>query len=494
MEINKQGDSFRRQSTMALAYATRHNLDLDQDLTFEDLGVSAYRGANADAGRLADFLEAVRAGQVRGGSVLLVEALDRLSRLVPRKALRVLEDIVDAGVTVVTLNDGKAYSPGSLDQDPMSLLTAIIVFMRANEESATKARRLKAAWDGKRLAAGAKPMTAAVPAWLSLNKHTERLELIPDRASVVRRIFANYLAGHGYHSIAEMLDKDGVQCFGRGMHWHRTYVSKMLQNPAAYGTLVPHEYVYEGTRRARRPLAPIENYYPAAVSFEVFNEAQSIRGTKTTPKVRGGAVVSLVAGLATCPACGGTMTRVNKGPGGGKPKLVCARAKVGMGCQYRGIDLAQVEASLLTNIDFIISSAPSNDPGDDAALEQLLNNIDATEDVMQNLIEAISASPSAALSHRLRDVEAFLEECRQARDILLEKIGASASAVVNKRLEALGEALSAESIDRPKANAALRLLISSIVVDYETGDLRLHWKHGGESAVIYDYGFQRQVN
>lgn len=120
-----KGDSSRRQTELAQNYAKTHDLELDQTLTFHDEGVSGFRGKNAEAGRLADFREAVRVGLVPQGSVLLVEQLDRLSRLVPRKAVRVLEDIVDLGVSVVTLNDGREYTPQSLDNDPMDLLTSV---------------------------------------------------------------------------------------------------------------------------------------------------------------------------------------------------------------------------------------------------------------------------------------------------------------------------------------------------------------------------------
>jgi DNA invertase Pin-like site-specific DNA recombinase len=47
-----KGDSFRRQSTKAQEYASTHGLDLDDTLTFQDLGVSAFRGKNAEAGQL----------------------------------------------------------------------------------------------------------------------------------------------------------------------------------------------------------------------------------------------------------------------------------------------------------------------------------------------------------------------------------------------------------------------------------------------------------
>jgi len=105
-----KGDSFRRQSQLAQEYAERRGLVLDEKLTFEDLGVSAYRGLNRDEGGLGSFLEAVKAGMVEEGSFLLVESLDRISRDKTRRALRTLEDICEAGITVVTLVDGREPS------------------------------------------------------------------------------------------------------------------------------------------------------------------------------------------------------------------------------------------------------------------------------------------------------------------------------------------------------------------------------------------------
>src|ERR1700758_3230486 len=98
-----KGDSLRRQTALADDYAKRHGLTLDTELNMRDLGVSAFRGDNAQAA-LGAFLQAVRDGLVPSGSLLLVEALDRVSRQSARKAVRILEDIVEAGITVVTLN------------------------------------------------------------------------------------------------------------------------------------------------------------------------------------------------------------------------------------------------------------------------------------------------------------------------------------------------------------------------------------------------------
>ena len=100
----QRGDSFRRQTAAADAYVLKRGMTLDTELTFNDLGVSAYRGRNSETGRLGDFLQAVEDGAVPAGSFLLVESLDRISRQAARRALRVLEDIVDRDITV-TLND-----------------------------------------------------------------------------------------------------------------------------------------------------------------------------------------------------------------------------------------------------------------------------------------------------------------------------------------------------------------------------------------------------
>ena len=66
------GDSRRRQLAMAEKYATDNNLKLDRQLSFRDLGVSAFRGRNAKEGALRAFLEAIEHNLVPQGSVLLV--------------------------------------------------------------------------------------------------------------------------------------------------------------------------------------------------------------------------------------------------------------------------------------------------------------------------------------------------------------------------------------------------------------------------------------
>src|SRR5689334_6873868 len=97
-----KGDSTKRQTELAQRYAERNGLQLD-DSSYQDLGVSAFRGKHARQGSLRHFLEATMAGQVEHGSYLLVENLDRISREEVWDAVLTLGSIIQEGITVVTL-------------------------------------------------------------------------------------------------------------------------------------------------------------------------------------------------------------------------------------------------------------------------------------------------------------------------------------------------------------------------------------------------------
>src|SRR4029078_3100921 len=114
------------------------------------------------------------------------------------------------------LTDGKAYTADSLDQDQMSLMWALMVSIRAHEESSMKGRRMRAAWDGKRAKAVSegKPLTATCPGWLRVDKATGTFHVVPERARAVQRAYQMVLGGTGQHRVAEVFNREGVPVFG----------------------------------------------------------------------------------------------------------------------------------------------------------------------------------------------------------------------------------------------------------------------------------------
>jgi DNA invertase Pin-like site-specific DNA recombinase len=479
---------------MAQEYAARMGLELDDKLTFQDLGVSAYRGRNIDDGRLGDFLEAVKTGLVPQGSYLLVESLDRISRDKARRALRTLESIVDSGVTLVTLADGgKEYTARSLDDDPTSLLMSILVFMRSNEESATKSRRLKSAWDAKRSNVATRPLTSIAPAWLELDTKTGKWKLLRERVQVVRTIFRLTLQGTGQHDIARDFNQRKVPLFGRGSRWHRSYIVKVLNNPAVMGTLIPHRMEYVDGKRTRVPLDPIPDYFPVVVDANTYTRVQAMRETSSSQRGRhaGRPIQNVLAGLARCPICDGSMTRVSKGAKrGGKPYLVCSKAKAGAGCQYRAVHYEQVEKRLREIATDLAQMAPVGDVGGklDDQLEELEVRLDIAETGLEHLLDAVQAEGRRpVLMDRLRKAEAALEALHGERRTLSRRKAELTNELIQRRMDDLVALLKEPKADRGQINRLLRTLLWGVTVNYPSGLLRLHWRHGGETETSYGW-------
>jgi DNA invertase Pin-like site-specific DNA recombinase len=156
-----KGDSLRRQIEASSRYAAVHNLTLDETLNVRDLGVSAFKGRNFEEGALRQFMIAVDDGHIAPDSYLIVESLDRLSRLPVTDALAIFQAIIGRGITIVTLTDSAVYSKERLKDNWTPLLMALVTMSRAHEESAVKSMHIKAAWAAKkqRIKAGKEVMT-----------------------------------------------------------------------------------------------------------------------------------------------------------------------------------------------------------------------------------------------------------------------------------------------------------------------------------------------
>lgn len=492
-----KGDSWRRQTEAAERYAALHGLDLDATLTFADLGVSAFRGTNARNGALGAFLRAVDDGLVAPGSFLLVENLDRVSRQDPWDAFPVFQQIINAGITLVTLQDGKVWSRDEMRENPMRLMESLFVMIRANEESATKARRVRAAWETKRKTAQDRPMTAVCPAWLALDKGTGRFVVNEERAAVVRRMFDMAARGVGLHGIAQAFNAEGVPTWGSALHpkrkparlWSRGLISFVLENPATVGTL--RQFVTEHVEglRVRRPVGEVPGYFPAIVPEEVFRAVQAARSGDHKARVRAGfsRTASILAGLAECPVCGGTMTRVTKGSGqkAGKPRLVCVMARARK-CAGRSVRQEDVEAAIVGSAAEIAAVAPIGGEALQAEIDNLGAALDDAQSRLEAAFEVYQDSRTEAARQRLRDAEAWVERGRaELAELQARRANAAGSA---RRLAEFLEIARQEPLDRTKANALLRQVVRAVVVDAGSGTLRFRWMLGGDHVVPFAWG------
>ncbi len=308
-----KGDSLRRQNTLADEYAAKHGLQLNRELTFRDLGISAFTGKNKVGGALGAFIKACKSGRVQPGSVLLVESLDRLSREQVRKALRqLLELIDDHGIEVHTLVDNRIYGSGTQTEE---LIVSIIIMSRANEESERKSQRVGSAWRNKKSLAASNPgiaITKKVPAWILAEKG-KPFQLIEKRAKAIREIFSLSIKGLGAQLIVQHLNAKYEPFTDTGNGWHKSYVEKILVNPAAYGAFQPCRRLRDGRREKDGDL--ILNYFPATIDFQTFKAVEAAR--KSRYRKRKGKsdakINNLFAGLLTDIDHGLPMTYYYKG-------------------------------------------------------------------------------------------------------------------------------------------------------------------------------------
>jgi DNA invertase Pin-like site-specific DNA recombinase len=489
-----KGDSYRRQTEAANEYAQRHGLELDTELTLTDLGVSAFRGANAKTGALSTFLEAIKDGTVKPGSYLLIENLDRLTRADVLEAQELFTGIIRRGITLVTLFDQRAYSAESVTANPMDLVFSILTMVRGYEESATKSRRMLAVFERKRLDAAngteRNPFTRMLPAWLRWNETAQQHEAIEDRADILRDIFAKADAGWGRHRITNALNEAHVETWGtgkrKGARWHGSYIKRLLTNEAVVGTFTPHRAIKNATGRKREPQQPIEGYFPAVVDRDVFARVSAQAKARAARRRHAdNAPKSVFAGLLRCARCGDTAIRVVKSNRRGKyVYLVCSKAHARAGCKYLVARYDDAESALIENAKALVHWAPR---GRDTAaieeeIEQRTNEVWALVDQAKELADIAATEKSEAARRRLRDREVELEKAEEHLRHLRTRRDTLASASVLRRLEAINQALAQKELNVSEVNRALKQAVDKIVMDLERGTLTFHWHHAEEPS------------
>ncbi|OJH33559.1 hypothetical protein BON30_48075 [Cystobacter ferrugineus] len=487
-----KGDSYRRQNALTQEWLAK-NKDVELgELTFHDLGVSAFRGKNAETGKLGEFKAAVECGMVERGSFLLVESLDRLSRQAARKAQRLLEDLCELGITVVTLSDGRTYHQELLEKDPFSLIMSLLIFIRANEESARKSGLLQAAWTGKREQATSKPMTAKCPGWLRLNRDTGKWDVIPERAAIVQRVYRETLEGRGQRAITAGLNRDGIPLFGKAGRWHRSYTYRLLNNPAVMGTFTPHTSDWKDGKRLRKPIQPLPGYFPAIVDPETFQRVQAMGQGRSSPARGSNAgrdVQNIFGGLLACPRCGARMNMINKGVNS-RRYVVCRRARAGMGCTYESVPYETLKQALLHDAEALLCDPRAGGAEGDSVQAQLdlaANTLEAVEDYLAHLWETHRTNRLQSILGEIKETEAEREVLRKRIRELAARRDVVLGPFVERRAQEALEALRAEPMDRKRVNALFRSLFTRVTVNHDRGTLEFVWKGGGCSSVLYAF-------
>lgn len=329
-----KGDSYRRQTDMSAKWCQENGYELDTMLRYEDLGVSAWSGANTEIGAFSTLLKYAKSGKIPPGSILIIEALDRLTRQSLRAAVPLFIEILNTGLTVVTLVDGKRWTADSLD-DMADFMLSVLLLSRGFEESERKSGRLREKNEQARREQLREPFGSA-PGWLVRESKSAPWTIDEAKAESVRKVFALAVAGHGSPEIAKRANAEKwpvpTRLGGNKEIWHVRMPGYLLRNRAVIGE---HEYrirtheAHKASWHGQSTGITVPDYYPRIVSDEVWTLAQAAVDSRRTPMRRDDNYFNIFSGVMYCGSCGATMQRKIEFRGTSKGQIVCSNHQAG---------------------------------------------------------------------------------------------------------------------------------------------------------------------
>ena len=366
--------------------------------SFRDLGISSFRGENRLEGELGQFIELVKDGKVRRGSVLIVYSLDRVSRDNIIDAQGLLFDLLRADIVICTTIDGMIFDRHDDQQAVlMNLIRSLFVMVRANEELETKSKRANDLLALKRsqpvLPSGKFPvLTKTRPAWLDIVDG----EFVENAgAQTVKRIFREAASGLGSYVIMSALNNEHVPTLtGNKKHaltlkdgtpnlhpragqskangWNPQRVIEIIRSDAPLGFL----QLYRGRGKDKVPDGPPRKCYPEIVSQLIANKARAAISSRAYGGAgagrRGPVVSNLFSGVAICGSCGGSMILANRlGSRGQSGWLRCtASVKDINRCRNRtGIPYGKLEEAVIRDFSIVRRIIRDSSVADDNAQE-----------------------------------------------------------------------------------------------------------------------------
>lgn len=475
-----KGQSYQRQTKAALDWCEEYGYKLDEQWCFHDPGVSGWTGENAKTGELSVLLKLVREEKIPRGSILLIEAMDRLTRanLVP--AVMLLSELLTAGIEIVTLQDGgKKRLTEKSAQNPFEFMTAIMALSSGNIESSRKSDMVRKAYAANR-DSGKSQIFGSAPGWLWRKDKYSPWQLDEAKAESVRKVFALCIEGCGASEIARRANAEGwvvptrLANKKRGGGWPITMPSKLIRNRAVIGehqhrdrTHEAHDKHWMGESRGE----PIKDYYPAVVSEDVFFAAQAATTRRRKPQRRDEWYLNIWSGLLVCGECGGGLHRKTDSKARNQGQVRCRNAGAGL-CGTPSMAIDAFDAVLLSLIEDFGKGLHLE--GD----EDYTRLIDTETGVLENLnnAEARFGAILVGSGDNLPVLRAQANELAAERIKVSERIETYRQAQAEQALRLVNTTFTDDLLPnlylrtaeakevRAKVNAKLRRLIEKIVV------------------------------
>jgi DNA invertase Pin-like site-specific DNA recombinase len=285
-------------------------LSNDKSLTrIDDIheSISAKDGAN-----LSTLMAIATNRKYSKGSIIVIYDQTRFSRTLPLVAITAMSELLKLGFNIhLSAEDKTIASLDTLDE----LIVPLVNAASARKESIDRSNRTSDSYQ-KRLTSGMQNYGGHTPNWIKIVYGDKGepcdYELIPERQTIINKIYQMYIDGAGANAIVRYLNENinpwseyDSRRTSPVKNWGESYISKILINRSVIG-----ERTFNKTNE--HALITVTDYYPPAISKELFYQAQTIR------KARGRDQVHITKhptifyiGVAYCGYCGSKMIGQN---------------------------------------------------------------------------------------------------------------------------------------------------------------------------------------
>jgi DNA invertase Pin-like site-specific DNA recombinase len=212
-------------------------------------------------------------------------------------------------------------------------------------------------------------------------------EIDPEQAATVRRIYAEFLAGHSLQTIADNLMADGVPTAKGGTEWRREVIQSILRSEKYIGDAILQKTFVEDclthktkVNNGELPQYYVENNHPAIIDRGMWNRVQeelARRGGKRKVREKGVKTQQgkysgkyALTELLVCGECGKPYRRCTWSKNGQKKVVWRCVSRLDFGKKYCA-DSPSIEESLLQDaILEALTEQAKIDPGILAALKE----------------------------------------------------------------------------------------------------------------------------
>ncbi len=469
----ESASSIQRQQDVLDKIVATHGLILDQALS--DKGKSASKGVHRKKGSLGVLIDMLQRGEIRDGTVLCIEAMDRLVREPMTISLPLIASIIEQGMLVAT-GDGTVWDRININSPMNHKLVAEI--NSAYEYTKRLSQLALGAHAERRRKIGQggyiPNVNGLVPAWIDRTKGQADYKL-NQHAKTIELIFQLCAAGKSVIQIAKHLSKNHTPVMQGMRAWTPARIGSILRDRHAIGYYQPKRKVIEKGKIKPMALAAEILTYPAAVSAELWLEVQAALSSRTGFKSKGDSqTANLFTGKIFCPSCGSPM-RVDTGGlvknGLRKRHLLCRSYQEHSGCNDKSrYDMRLYEEWLLLALftfdDYVPKVKVSNAGSEIAETRLLIENKMAS---LNALVPLIGQSPTLA-----ETVAKLSSEIDQLKSLLIDlEMKATAKDTATPRDELvkfLTELFKAFHLNDPDTRHTLRLLISRLDFKIVAGD------------------------